>query len=374
MALTSCASTPAYGEIYLNLCREIYADDDQWIPAFEAEIRTQFDPVLSFYTGPGSRHRHFLATVDRRVVGHATAFVNDALKDRDGTPVGSIGFFEVAPDEAAATDLIGAATDWLISENGLRRIWAPVNFDIWHGYRFVTSGFGQRPFVGEPYGKSYYPELFENIGFRQRQCWTSAVYTARVGVEKLTASYAPHYNDFVAQGYRFVGINFGDREELHTLHGLLAGTLRRFLGYTAISFQEFERHFISRPSLFDPRISVWLCTPKGRRVGVAIAYPDHAARVRAMRGHDGWLGRLRFATHERPKRAVYFLVGVDPEYIRKVRGLGRAMSYFITRAIARTGYEEFVAALISERSPVRPLLHMEEASSRRDYALYELAP
>lgn len=372
MALTSCTSAPGQGEVYRNLCREIYADDDQWVPPLEAEVHARFDPRSSFYVGPGRRHRHFLATAGRRAVGHATAFVNADLKDHDGTPVGAIGFFEVAPDKTAAADLISAATDWLKSENGLDRIWAPVNFDIWHGYRFLTSGFGQQPFTGEPYSKPYYPALFEDLGFRQRQTWTSAVYTSRYGVEELTTAYAPHYHDLLAQGYRFVKVNFSDMEELYTLHSLIGRSLRRFLGYTAISFHEFERQFVNRPNLFDPRISVWLCTPEGRRAGVAIAYPDHAQRVRAMGGHDGWIGRFRFAFHERPRRAVYFLVGVDPEYMRQARGLGRAASYFIARAIADAGYSKFVAALVSERSPLRPLLQLEEAESRRDYALYEM--
>jgi hypothetical protein len=42
-----------------------------------------------------------------------------------------------------ATVPLDAARDWLRDQHGLRRIWGPMNFDIWHSYRFMTRGFDQ---------------------------------------------------------------------------------------------------------------------------------------------------------------------------------------------------------------------------------------
>jgi hypothetical protein len=83
--------------------------------------------------------------------------VNAAIRDEDGTAVGLIGFFECVEDPVVATVLLDAARDWLREEHGLQRIWGPMNFDIWHSYRFMTRGFDQVPFYGEPDNKACYP-------------------------------------------------------------------------------------------------------------------------------------------------------------------------------------------------------------------------
>jgi hypothetical protein len=53
--------------------------------------------------------------------------------------------------------LLEHAIEWLREKHDLQRIWAPVNFDIWHGYRLMTRGFEEKTFYGEPYNKIYYP-------------------------------------------------------------------------------------------------------------------------------------------------------------------------------------------------------------------------
>ncbi len=94
--------------------------------------------------------RHFAVFAADRMLGHVTAFVNRDLQDRDGTPVGALGDFECVDDASVASEFLGAAIHWLRTTGGRNRIWGPINFDIWNGYRFMTEGFDTCRFHGEP--------------------------------------------------------------------------------------------------------------------------------------------------------------------------------------------------------------------------------
>ena len=99
--------------------------------------------------------------------------------------------------------MIGAATRWLRDRHAVRRILGPINFDVWHGYRFMTRGFAEQRFLGEPYNPPYYPELFERCGFVPRQRWNSyeAPPAAYAEYEQLAREKQPVLRDL---GYRFV--------------------------------------------------------------------------------------------------------------------------------------------------------------------------
>jgi hypothetical protein len=207
MAIKSFTFDPELTHAFARFGYELYRDDPDWIPLQRDELHSQLAPEFPFYRKAGNSHRHFLATVGRRIVGRISAFVNSDLRDRDGTPAAAIGFFESVEDNAIARGLFDSAAGWLRAEHGIRRIWGPMNFDIWHGYRLMTRGFGQKSFYGEPYNKVYYPALFERYGFARRQYWHSVELTGQGPLEKMIAPGAARYDKLIEQGYRFERFN-----------------------------------------------------------------------------------------------------------------------------------------------------------------------
>ena len=221
---------------FLEFGYELYRHDPRWIPPQRKILRAQFSPDFPFYRKPGNDHRHFLAMSSGRVVGRVSAMINGDLKDRDGTPVGCLGFFECVPDYRVARGLLDAACTWLWDRRHLSRIWAPVQFDIWHGYRFMTRGFNEKPFYGEPYNKPYYPGFLERYRFTPRQHWHSLEVRDPSTLEQMAARGASRYRQLLRKGYRFEPFDM-DRfqDELGKLHGILSESFRRFLGITPIS-------------------------------------------------------------------------------------------------------------------------------------------
>jgi|GEM_PF-2517569 len=99
-------------------------------------------------------------------VARGIAFVNEV------GGFGSIGFFECLEDERAVSIIVDEARGFC-SEHGIEKIYATMNGSIWGNYRIMTKGFEHKPFLGEPYNKSYYYELLIKCGFNIAQTWQS---------------------------------------------------------------------------------------------------------------------------------------------------------------------------------------------------------
>lgn len=375
MALTAYTFEPSLVEAFAAFRESLYRGDANWIPPFHAETRERFSSEFPFYRRPGNDHRHFIATVRGEVAGHVSAFVNSALRDEDGTPVGAVGLFECVDDRGTAADLLGAAVDWLKHRHGLRRVWGPMDFDIWHGYRFMTRGFDEPAFLGEPYNKPYYPALFEASGFIVRRRWNSATVAGRGALATLAAPLEDAYRQFADRGYRFAPVRVSRRADVRELHAVMTHSFESFLGFTPLPESDFERMIAVRGRALDPRLMTLIRYPDGEVAGFAVSYPDVGGAVRAMGGRDGWSDRLRFLLRRRDvRRSVFFMLGLTPKEAARRRGLGKAGFYHMVAATLRAGYDEVVMALMAEGNRSRRIIGSYAERAEKAYALYELNP
>jgi ribosomal protein S18 acetylase RimI-like enzyme len=372
MRLTSYTFDQALANRYLDLCFELYRGDDKWIPPLRRRVLRQFSPDFTFHRREGNAHRHFLATAGSRPVGHVTAVVNGRLADLDGTAVGTVGQFECVEDHAVAADLLAAATDWLRTEHGRRRVWGPMQFDIWHGYRAMTRGFETMPFFGEPYNKRYYPGLFERNGFVVRKRWNSVEVCGRAAIERRLEDWAGDHARALADGYRFAPIKVRNPEHVQALHRVVADSYRNFLGMTALDRDEFRDVLAAYAEVLDSRFTIGAWSADGAICGFAIAYPDHARAVQAMGGSDSLLARLRFLLRARTAtRAVFFMLGITTEASTRRRGLGRALFHACLRSLVAADFESVVFALLAEDSPGWQVLRDCRAEAQKEYVLFE---
>jgi hypothetical protein len=354
---------------YLELCRDLYRGDPGWIPPLERQVWAQFAPSFPFYSTPGNAHRHFLATAGGRPAGHVSAFVNHDLRDTDGTPVGAVGFLECLDDPALAAELLGAARGWLAAEHGLRRVWGPVQFDLWHGYRLMTHGFDTEIFFGEPYNRPWYPALFTHAGFTLRKRWSSVEVGDRAALEALGARSAAAHTRACAAGWRFAPIGLRDSVQARELQLAIDNAYRGSLGFAPLSPGEFAGVLAGYAQALDPRFVLGARQSDGVLAGFALAYPDLARAVRAMGGHDTPAARLRFWWHARPRRrAVFFMIGVVAA--QAGRGLGRALYHACLRELLAAGHGSVVFALLAEDSPGWWLLGAAKEPPRKQYALF----
>jgi hypothetical protein len=303
---------------------------------------------------------HFIARAGRRTLARISAFINNALADTDGSPVGALGLFESEDDSAAAEDLIGTARRWLAERAGVARAWGPLNLDIWHGYRCMTQGFDAEPFAGEPYNKRYYPELLQRSGAQERFTWHSF---EADGGDRARLAYARGLEQrarLAARGYRFEAFDSGRVEdELRKLHGLLIRSFARFPAFTPIAVDEFCALTRQLARALVPGGACFVLDPNNEYCGFAVAMLDLATVLRPAR---------RTAV---PDRVLVELVGVTPEAAKNCPGLGRALVTEVLGNLIGAGYVRYVAPLIGHGNVSRGLAGATQTLNARRYALFE---
>lgn len=359
MPLESYTFDTERSESFANFRRAHYEGDAGCQPAEADLLMAQLSPRFGFYCRAGNRHLNFLLRSAGRVLGHVTAMLNTELTDHDGTPVGSVGFFECIEDESVAATLLAAATDWLRGEGGVRRIWGPLNFDIWHTYRFMTRGFDEQPFYGEPRNKPWYPTFFESFGFRVRQRWNSLEVSGRTALEASIAGSAHKYRRLIEEGYVFRPLNSSDAADITRLHVAESWGCRDFLGYTQISEAEYRGLFAIHAARLDMTLVSLVIDPQGEVVGLGAAFPDCTNSVKGPQTTPG-------------RRAVFYMVAASPLESTRGHGVGGAIYNYTVRRSLESGHDIMVFAMLAEDSVARYLIGEPMRSAQREYTLYQL--
>jgi len=166
MGLRTFTDDPDLAERFVEFAEDLYAGDMTWIPPIHDEQVREVMSCEYAKNQTGSAYRHFIARAGNRTLGRLSAFINPKLKDAQGRCVATLGNFECIEDANVCAELLQAAEEWIRTASDCTTMWGPMNYDIWHGYRFMTKGFDRKPFCSEPYNKPYYPCMFEQNGYR----------------------------------------------------------------------------------------------------------------------------------------------------------------------------------------------------------------
>lgn len=359
MELISYDFDPALSGAYAQFRKDLYAHDENWHRASRQDIEADFRLENAFYRDTGNRHRHFLLRSGHRVMGHVSVFFNQRLSVMSGERTGFIGQFEFVNDLSAAHETINTACRWLAENCSVRRIWGPVNFDIWHEYRLMTKGFERMAFAGEPYNSSYYPSLFEAAGFRPIKLWHS--FDARIDKElRPVFNKAQSRRDsFLDRGFSFESFDASRAsEQIPALHCLIMKALKGFLGYVPLSLEEFMETMGSRRSEFDPSLVIFARDAERRLAGFVIGHTDKT---------------LECSGSESERRGICFLGGANPDLGHANLGIGTALFAELTERFQARGITSLVQAIVSEGNPTRGLFAAVGARPTREYALYHRA-
>lgn len=318
-----------------------------------AEIRRQLGPDFPVHLKQGNDHKGFVVLRDGKPVGHVSAIVNREMVSPDDTPVGVVGFFECIKDYTVAEELLHAAVQWLRDDKQLTRIWGPIQFDIWHGYRFKTRGFNIKPFSGEPSNKSYYPHYFEKFGFKPGWQWNSVWLADLIAADNVIVHGESERNRMIDMGFRFT--NLETRADFPLLHTSLMEAFKDLPGFTPVSFDEFEKQFLAQCQ--DLRL-VTLVRDTNKRVSAfAVAYPNTHVGLNSIPGS---------------KTAVFRLIGTVGKRSTKDQMLAHSTVYHTVRQCFHAGYDSVVLAMMRKSvwSEVLKIKRLDDALS--SYVLYEL--
>jgi len=292
--------------------------------------------------------RAFEARAGGRVLARARAWVTPGLRAGDGAPAGAIGGLE-SGDACAFRGVLDEAVAWLAGR-GLGRALAPMNGDIWHGYRAMTRGFELEPYLGEPRTPPEQAEELEAAGFVVHQRWHSFELPGRGPLDALAAAHSDARRALPASGYRLQPLDGVPLDALSPrLHEVLGRSFEGFLGYTPIPEAEFR--VVLGPAL--PALlrgaSVLLLDPAGADAGFSVAFDDRV--------------------EPRLRRSLLHLGGLVPE--ARGRGVARGVLGDVIVRLRALERATVLVTLVAEGSPVRRLFGPFAEDRRREYALFE---
>jgi hypothetical protein len=151
---------------FVDLPWRLYAGDPCWVPPLRKQVFDLLDLKHPFYRGGAAEREVFLARRGGRVVGRIVAILNRAYNAFHQDRAGFFGFFECEDDQAAASELLAAAADWLRGQ-GCDLMLGPVNPSTNYEAGLLVEGFDTPPTVMMTYNPRRYQELLEAAGLEK---------------------------------------------------------------------------------------------------------------------------------------------------------------------------------------------------------------
>ena len=292
------------------------------------------------------RQSIFVAYRDAAPVARVVARQMPALTMEDGKSAGTLGFFESQEDEEAVRALLGEAMDSL-KRHGIAAVLGPMDGDTWHRYRFNVGPWDDPPFLMEPYNPSYYPGLWERMGFHPIETYYSKVVddpeAARQGTQAIAERALKRY---ALRPFKLDQVD----AELEVIYRISCRIFAANRFYTEIPMDEFKSMYHGVGALLRPGFNWFAQDARGEDVGFVFAFPDYFHAIQAMRGESDLLAKIRFLLNRSKADAINIkTLGVVPEHQRT--GVAMALMNRVYSAAVEQGYRRAKLCLVREGNP-----------------------
>jgi hypothetical protein len=349
-------------ERFVELPYLLHADDPGFVPPLRAEIQRLLGAGNPFFRY--GEMQCFLASAGGRPAARCAAIINHRLR-HTGEPVGLIGFFDSDGDWESARLVLQRAVEWL-RHRGMRRIWGPMNFSIFHSYRLMTAGFDREPCYGEPRNPPSHPQLLERFGFRPLMHWRGwdldvEDLSTRFGDERFSRA-------MDRRGFRLKEVSLERFEdELKVFHEVVTEGFRDNFGFSEMDFEEFLPLYAGLRHFTQPKLIPVVLDAQGLAVACSFILPDIAPVLRLARGDADRFAAALGAAHAM-HRVVLHTIVLRPG--SRGRGVMQGFGAHCTARIIDSGYRSVVAPVVKPGFSVWDRC----GDPTRQYTLYELVP
>ncbi len=346
------------------------------IPKFQSSELNNFNPKHNYFLRIGGKLQAFLSDENGSLNGRIAAMIHPEQPTN-----GLIGLFDCVENEMVAHNLIDVAIEWLI-ENGCKSIIAPVDFSIFRSYRFMTNGFEEKSFVGEPRNPSYYPQFFQNYGFVVKHQWDSR-YIDKTGMQTFLNDNKPHADCLDQLGYTIEKFNDKNKHDLmKKTYQIMIQGYKVFPLFTHLSEEDFMREYDLLPDMIHRESSLFVYNPKHEFLGFFLVFKDLTIPIQQMNGKSNIIAKLRFLLNQHKTEMANVAQGATtPYFIREAAVLGKrelnksfslasAISYKAIKLIDECkDYNSAIFTLIRDEGQMRN--HVVKPTKIRNYSLFE---
>lgn len=333
---------------FLELPKEIYKNDPNWIRPLDKDVEEVFDPAKNKLFKQGTCKRWLLKDQEGKVIGRVAAFTNKKYKNEQ--PTGGIGFFECIDDQAAANYILDHCREWL-KDQGMDAMDGPINFgerDRWWGLQI--EGF-QEPLYCMNYNPPYYQQLFENYGFQVY--YNQICFAMRVKDRLSDKFFARHAELAKDKNYKAIQIDKSNlpkfaKDFTYVYNKAWAG----HGGGKELDERTVKKMFAKMKPVLDEHIT-WFTYYKDEPIALWVNLPDLNQYFKHMNGKFGMLQKLYFLWLKqfgKCSRFVGLVFGIIPEFQGK--GVDAYMVVEAAKVIQpRYKYQDYEMMWIGDFNP-----------------------
>lgn len=340
-----------------------------------------FNPQKNFILKNGFKFKCFIYTDGNINQGRIAAFIDPELQKKY-PGLGFVGMYDSVDNETVSFSLLNTAIEWL-KRSDCKTIVGPVDFSIWHNYRFLTNGFDQEAFLGEPRNPTYYPQLYEKFGFKKKYTWKSQLMDRKASLLFISENktQADLWNKL---GYSYVKLTNKNKSELmKKTYQILIKAYEVFPLFRVISEYDFLNHYAMMPNFIDRDCSLFLYNPDRKFLGFVLLMKDLTEAVRSMNGKTNLISKISFLLNKNKSNIANIAQGATlPFFIREAAVLGKtkfntplsiggaAMCLSLQQAFSGKKYGSAIVSLMRDGAAI--INHAQSlATFQREYCLFE---
>ena len=308
---------------FVNVTREVYKDDPNWIQPLMLE---RMD-VLQPHKNPYFDHAEvafWTAERDGKLVGRISAQIDSLAQEKWGPNLGHFGFFE-ATDQETGNALLDTAKAWL-KERGMERMQGPWSLNSAEEVGTLIDGFDTPPCFMMPHGRPQYDGWLKESGFEKAK----DMFAYRIDLATPMPDRAMRIVGMAEKNakVKMHPVNMKDFDsELAIIMDIYNEAWGENWGYVPFTEKEVKHGAEALKPVVKP-YRTYICEYDGEPVAFMLTIPDVNHKIRDM---DGKLGPIKALTlayrmfNGKENRCRVPLMGVRKKFQKKPLGAAMAM-------------------------------------------------
>ncbi len=295
---------------------KLYEGSQYWVPPIIREELKTFDkkenPVFN-----DAEARLFLAYKDNKLVGRIAAIINSLEVDKQGVKKMRFGWFDFIDDLEVSKALLNTVED-IGKANNLEFCEGPVGFSNLDKVGVVTEGFEALAPMVTWYNYPYYVKHYEAAHYKVEKSYAESKFP----FENVKPEFFFKAQELIKKRYQLKALKFTKTSEvmpyadkMFDLFNKSYANLSSFVAITDIQKEYFKKKFIS---FINPEYIKFVVDKNDDLIGFAIVMPSFGTALQKIKGQLFPFG-FRHILHAKKhsKEAIFYLIGIHPEYQNK---------------------------------------------------------
>jgi len=295
---------------------ELYKDCKYWVPPIikqELEtFNTNKNPIFK-----DAEARFFLAYKNDKIVGRVAAIINWLEVKGQQQKKMRFGWFDFIDDEEVSSALL-KKVESIGKQNGLEYAEGPVGFSNLDKVGVLTEGFDSLASMITWYNYPYYAAHYKAYGYHIEKEYAES----RFPFSNVNPDTFKKAVSIIEKRYGLKALSFSKAEEvmpyterMFDLFNETYSSLSSFVEVTDAQKAYFKEKFIK---FVNPEYIKFVVDKDGKLIGFAIVMPSFAKALQKAKGKLFPFGFSYILNAKKnSKDAVFYLIGIHPEYQNK---------------------------------------------------------